>query len=254
MNSEVFSHHEPCPKCGSKDNLGVWMDGHKYCFGCRYYEASPESIENLKRKITMENNNKNANDSIDSSCFSSTIPREPLLWLRKYGLSDTELLHYGILWNTATQSIVFPVRRDGEIVFTNERYFGNNPHHPRYISHGNKRNALFCINNKSTPKTIIVVEDYVSAIKVGRFATALPLLGCQIAEGSLKWLSERCNKLRVWLDRDKASESLREAAKASQYIRDCRSIITELDPKEYSNNYILKTLREYGVLDFGEKV
>tara|TARA_E500000331_G_scaffold355814_1_gene412289 strand:+ start:982 stop:2595 length:1614 start_codon:yes stop_codon:yes gene_type:complete len=28
-----FVGHEPCPDCGSKDNLGVWAD-HSYCFGC----------------------------------------------------------------------------------------------------------------------------------------------------------------------------------------------------------------------------
>lgn len=254
MNSDIFSHHEPCPKCGSKDNLGVWMDGHKYCFGCRYKEKSPESIENLRRKITMENKNKNANDSIDTTGFSSAIPPKPLLWLRKYGLSDSELLHYGILWNAATTSLVFPVRREGEIVFTNERYFGDNPSHPRYLSYGSKRNALFLINNQFTPKSITVVEDYISAIKVGRFASSLPLMGCKVSDGSLKWLSERCKQLRVWLDRDKATESILEAAKASQYIPDSRSIITELDPKEYSNNFIINTLKEYKVLDIARKM
>jgi twinkle protein len=30
--------HEPCPKCGSKDNLARWPDGHAFCFGCEYHE------------------------------------------------------------------------------------------------------------------------------------------------------------------------------------------------------------------------
>lgn len=30
--------HEPCPECGSKDNLARYSDGHGYCFGCGYYE------------------------------------------------------------------------------------------------------------------------------------------------------------------------------------------------------------------------
>lgn len=30
---------EPCPKCGSKDNLARYDDGHGFCFGCGYYEA-----------------------------------------------------------------------------------------------------------------------------------------------------------------------------------------------------------------------
>lgn len=33
-----FSHKEPCPKCGSRDNLARYDDGHAYCFGCEYYE------------------------------------------------------------------------------------------------------------------------------------------------------------------------------------------------------------------------
>jgi twinkle protein len=30
--------HEPCPSCGSSDNLGRYSDGHGYCFGCHFYE------------------------------------------------------------------------------------------------------------------------------------------------------------------------------------------------------------------------
>lgn len=30
--------NEPCPDCGSRDNLGRYDDGHGYCFGCGYYE------------------------------------------------------------------------------------------------------------------------------------------------------------------------------------------------------------------------
>lgn len=34
-----FIHKEPCPECGSRDNLARYSDGHGYCFGCHYYEA-----------------------------------------------------------------------------------------------------------------------------------------------------------------------------------------------------------------------
>lgn len=30
--------HEPCPACGSRNNLGRYDDGHGWCFGCGYYE------------------------------------------------------------------------------------------------------------------------------------------------------------------------------------------------------------------------
>lgn len=34
----VFLAHEPCPNCGSSDNLARYSDGHAYCFGCKHYE------------------------------------------------------------------------------------------------------------------------------------------------------------------------------------------------------------------------
>lgn len=34
----VFLRHEPCPKCGSKDNLARYDDGSAHCFGCQYNE------------------------------------------------------------------------------------------------------------------------------------------------------------------------------------------------------------------------
>jgi len=33
-----FINHEPCPECGSSDNLARYSDGHGFCFGCNYYE------------------------------------------------------------------------------------------------------------------------------------------------------------------------------------------------------------------------
>lgn len=33
-----FVAHEPCPECGSRDNLARYSDGHGHCFGCGHYE------------------------------------------------------------------------------------------------------------------------------------------------------------------------------------------------------------------------
>ena len=41
MTESEFTHHEPCPSCGSKDNLARYSDGHGYCFGCGHYESAP---------------------------------------------------------------------------------------------------------------------------------------------------------------------------------------------------------------------
>lgn len=49
-SDSVFVAKEPCPSCGSRDNLGRYSDGHAYCFSasCDYYEpadgAKAESV------------------------------------------------------------------------------------------------------------------------------------------------------------------------------------------------------------------
>ena len=42
-----FLRHESCPKCGSKDNLARYSDGHAYCFssGCNYYESGDGEVK-----------------------------------------------------------------------------------------------------------------------------------------------------------------------------------------------------------------
>lgn len=47
VDDSNFIRHEPCPSCGSKDNLARYDDGHAFCFGCSYHEKSP-SIPSLK--------------------------------------------------------------------------------------------------------------------------------------------------------------------------------------------------------------
>lgn len=36
---------EPCPSCGSKDNLARYSDGHGFCFGCHHYEKAKSDSE-----------------------------------------------------------------------------------------------------------------------------------------------------------------------------------------------------------------
>jgi twinkle protein len=39
-----FVRKEPCPQCGSKDNLGRYSDGHAHCYGCGYRERGDNTL------------------------------------------------------------------------------------------------------------------------------------------------------------------------------------------------------------------
>lgn len=49
----TFVRHEPCPSCGSSDNLARYSDGHAVCFsgGCNYYEHGNGQVgQTVQRK------------------------------------------------------------------------------------------------------------------------------------------------------------------------------------------------------------
>ena len=50
-NDSNYLWKEPCPACGSRNNLGRYDDGHGYCFGCHYYEKEKPNSES----VTMQN-------------------------------------------------------------------------------------------------------------------------------------------------------------------------------------------------------
>lgn len=47
-----FLHKEPCPECGSRDNLARYSDGHAFCFGCKHYEPADGDEEYTPRERT----------------------------------------------------------------------------------------------------------------------------------------------------------------------------------------------------------
>ena len=54
-NQSKFIHHSPCVECGSRDNCGVYDDGHTYCFGCQTYKrANGETIQETHNQKNLD--------------------------------------------------------------------------------------------------------------------------------------------------------------------------------------------------------
>lgn len=55
MNDSQFVGKEPCPSCGSSDNLARYDDGHAHCFGfgCNYYEPPSDEAPTQQRGKPM---------------------------------------------------------------------------------------------------------------------------------------------------------------------------------------------------------
>ena len=58
-SESVCLRHEPCPSCGSKDNLARYDDGHAFCFSidCNHYEHSDRSPSGSNQNKQLKNKN-----------------------------------------------------------------------------------------------------------------------------------------------------------------------------------------------------
>lgn len=234
-----------CPRCHAlgKDtrgnNLAVYDDGHSYCYSCRYYIPSPTTVTSLKSKLSAKQFQPNADTSIDflSEQYTHKLPDPALNWLRKYGITDDEIHRYNLCYDLEKDRLIFPVLDGIKTVGYSSRYFGSDSTHPRYITRIYRVGFYPLIRTREN-QTWVLVEDYVSAIKVGRHYNCIPLLGSSIPISLILKLIHLAPILRIWLDRDKAIDAIKYAMRTRQFIPDCATIITEKDPKEYTDKEI----------------
>lgn len=223
--------HTACPKCGSRDNLAEYTDGHAWCFGCRFHR---------KKKFTA----LLAEDASVSAEKLWPLPSDTTkeigatgwIWLKKYGIMLSETQNYR--WSDSRQWLIYLIEDDA----WQARMFS--PEIKRkYLSRGNLSDILHIIPYKDNDE-IILCEDVVSAIKIGRQTNAMPIWGSNIALKTIVRLSTRFKRLGIWLDSDKKQESFKSASRASQLPFDnVKTIISELDPKCYSDEAISQFLR-----------
>jgi len=248
-----FVRHEPCPNCGSRDNLARYSDGHAWCFGCKYLEL-PSGISYIRSSLYNNNNKEKEHKDVNLPAdFSYSIPPSGLSWLSKYNLTIREIRENRVGWSdegikltkknlVIAPLLVFPVfDLYGNLLFWQGRNFGNSG--PKYITKGYKEDTYHIIENVQGDRTrIVLVEDVVSAIKVSRVCNAMPIFGSTISLKRIRTLSERFSRLTLWLDMDKQIEARKTALKASVLFDKVDVVASPLDPKEYSTDEIEKYL------------
>ena len=225
-----FIGHIPCPSCGSKDNLAEY-DDHLFCFGCRYWK-SKNTIEGVRRRLTTFEEECPNNLNLD---LVLDIPKEPMQWLLQYEITSKDCETYHITWCPSRKALV--------LVYLPHYYQARNfsKYGAKYISKG-KKPLLFY----GTGDILVCVEDVISAIKVSKSnsnVTTTPLLGSIISLKLTETILERFKKVRIWLDRDKATEAVKQARNLKQKGIDIDVIITPNDPKDYSTGEINEWLK-----------
>ena len=225
-----FIRHLPCKSCGSRDNLGEYTD-HFWCFGCGFYEEKTD-LMSLRERLAGTNYKP---VYMESLAFTKHIPKKAMKWLLQNRINLKEIEEYNILWCQDNETLI--------LVHTDEywqgRHFGN--YGIKYLSKGKKPLTIY-----GDSDIIILVEDVLSAIKIARLSPeycAMPLLGSSLSTEHEETLRNKFNTIHVWLDRDKAKQGIKISRNLKQKGITSRTIITDLDPKEYKEGEIQSWLK-----------
>ena len=252
-----FSRHEPCPKCKSKDNLGRYTDGHAWCFGCGYYERAERKL-NESQSSNVQGSRQGGDSSQhgqnDNSAYSvgtgghtqhwtKTIEGEALVWLRKYGITDQDILANDIRYDGRRRELILPLEIPAGSGTYQRRYFGPHKDVPKYITEGPRAHSRLFGEYQGT-RCACMVEGVVDAIKIARVCGAYPILGSDPSQEVIKRLLGRFEKVVVWLDPDMTPRASRAVLRASMQVGGARvaRVTTKLDPKCYNASEIKEIL------------
>ena len=153
------------------------------------------------------------------------------LWIHKSGVTEAELRKHGIGYSPSLDSIVFPVTGGWQ-----ERTLVGPQ---RYITH-RYSDLYFHLPNGPV---CVMVEDVLSAIRVGRYTTAHALIGVHMRTAAPLIDYDR---FVIWLDNDnaqvlEAAEKLRN--RLSQWAE--VTMISDIaDPKKQTEEVLWQTIKQ----------
>jgi ribosomal protein S27AE len=221
-----FIKHIPCPRCGSKDNLAEYSD-HYFCFGCKYNKPKND-LKSIRNKLKVKEVLEETNLQLQTTFELPTVAKQ---WLFKYGITPQEIEEFNFSWDES-KSLLILINHPN---FWQGRVF-NDSFPTKYRNTGSKPLTYYGFAD-----TIVLVEDVLSAVKIARLSPqvcACPLFGSSVPDEWVRTLSERFKIVKIWLDRDKASNAVKIMRSFRSRGIESDVVVTPNDPKEYSTQEI----------------
>lgn len=188
--------------------------------------------------------------------FTQDIPVWAKAWQLKAGIDTAQGQHYGFGFDPKSNRVIVPVYEDGVLVAFTARAVDKQT--PKYIARYKEgyENAIFtsdpalmlpaAVLDGIPPYDLLVTEDVLSAIRVGRHVLSRSILGTTAKEKTARVLAGlRDNPtVGVWLDGDRAGRKGRDRVAVDLSLQGATiiKITTPLDPKRYSNREIKEIL------------
>lgn len=231
--------------CSSTPSMMINHTAHGYnsfCFKCKdkqYESHGDRSIKDINRhKAELEYVSKKVIELPRD--FTLDIPINKMHWFLQYGIAPELIYDYGIGWSDYFNRIVMPVyNHKNELTSVQMRAVdaGQEPKYLNLSQKGDNRSMFYSEHTRKLKRSIVVTEDILSAIKVGRICNAVAILSSHIGDLRALSLAFQYNKIYVWLDPDKAGRvGAFDAAKQLSLsgCADVRIIKSVSDPKKHT--------------------
>lgn len=182
--------------------------------------------------------------SLPGDCVLGRYPKNVQDWFVENGLTNQDLLDYDVTWSESRKAVVFPYyTMKGQLFAYQERTFNGDPR--KWLTFGNIGSHVltYSPDDDPTPDLCVVVEDIVSAIRVGHVATVMPLFGTALDEKHTAYLLDFYRRVIFWLDADAVPKAMLHSRKFSTLggpLHDAYVLKTEGDPKSYSQQQIVE--------------
>lgn len=249
LNQLVRHNHEECGDTRKRLYIKKVKKGYlAHCHNCAplYSGFMPN-----KDKLTMKeiaqliNSSPNVtqiqgNPYIFPSDFCSELPHLWSQWLAQCGITAAEAGHFGIGWSPTTKRLIMPVYDEHDaIVSWTERVSPNDEWLkkgvPKYIQKAriikDEKDHLHAQFAKTD--YVVLVEDYLSTVKVSRLANVICLCGSYMPSYLIP-IIRQYERVIVWLDEDKEAEGRLLAQRLNRIGMKAHHISTRRDPKYIS--------------------
>jgi DNA primase/predicted RNA-binding Zn-ribbon protein involved in translation (DUF1610 family) len=246
-----------CPECGEGTNTNAAIVNHShkgyslYCNACGYKPFRGKGNLTLAQLAEIEALNDEAAGFVERKLpadFTTDMPLEGRLWLYKAGITEERWRECGFGYSERQKRVVMPIYdRTGALIWYQSRAL-HKQQQPKYLQpSGSKGGSVFKQVYRESDcgrdnKAVILVEDILSAIRIGVLFNVVCILGTKLADEQSESLREYSTVI-TWLDSDRAGrKGAANIRKTLGLIKQVGNIVTEKDPKFLPNAEITRVV------------
>lgn len=222
-----------------------------HCFRCGESDYRPHGVRTIKEMLEhrkqLDKYIAEQGDVRLPSDFTDDVPPHACAWFLKAGIAVSVAKSYNIGWSPSMNRVILPVTAPNGSLEAVQCRAVHKDQQPKYLNRagGKKGGILFHSNpdllrDDLAPNWFVITEDILSAIRVGRYCSAISTLGTTFHTKAMLPYLQSGSGVILWYDGDQAG--VKGMAKAKKELDllgiPCKMIKTELDPKGYSDDEI----------------